>query len=79
MASFNSYKQDTSSRLASLETEVKNVYIVLDDIRNNHLVHLRSAVDDLTRLVLGRPTWLSSIIVTILTAIVAAFVGAHFG
>lgn len=79
MPSFNSYKQDTAERLASLEAKMENVYLALSDIRGNHLVHLQQTMEHLEQLVLCRPTWLSSIVITTVTAILAALLGAHFG
>jgi len=79
MAPFSSYKQDTRERLAAVEAHVENIYKLLGDLRDNHIYHLRESVERIEQLVIGRPTWLSATIVTILTAILAAILGYRYG
>ena len=78
MAPFNSFKRETGERLSAIETHVDNIYAAIADLRDNHIAHLGESIKNIEQLVVGRPTWMISIIITILTAVVAALLGAHY-
>lgn len=58
--------------IARIQTDIAWMKESLERIENNHLIHIDAKIEELEKRLNGRPSWVVSIIITLLVGLVSA-------